>query len=98
MPRTRTAYTAEFKLAAVKMITEQKLSVAEVARRLGVTENRLLDWKKTVAQKGADAFPGSGHLPPLEEENRKLRAEVKRLEMERDILKKATAFFATQMT
>ena len=79
------------------MISEQKLSVAEVARRLGVTENRLHDWKKTVAKKGADAFPGSGHLPPLEEENRKLRAEVKRLEMERDILKKATAFFATQM-
>ena len=44
-----------------------------------------------------DAFPGSGHLTPLEEENRRLRAEVKRLEMERDILKKATAFFATQM-
>ena len=67
------------------------------ARRLGVTENRLHDWKKAVAKKGADAFPGSGHLTPIEEENRKLRADVKRLEMERDILKKATAFFATQM-
>ena len=43
---------------------------------------------------GAGAFPGSGHLTPLEEENRTLRADVKRLEMERDILKKATAFFA----
>ena len=82
-------YTPEFKLAAVKMITEQKLSVAEVARRLGVTENRLHDWKKSVAEKGADAFPGSGRLTPLEEENRKLRADVKRLETERDILKKA---------
>ena len=97
MAGKRKVYTPEFKLAAVKMVTEQKLPVAEVARRLGVTENRLHDWKKTVAKKGADAFPGSGHLPPLEEENRKLRAEVKRLEMERDILKKATAFFATQM-
>ena len=89
--------TPEFKLAAVKMITEQKLSVAEVGRRLGVTENRLHEWKKSVAETGADAFPGSGHLTPLEEENRKLRADVKRLEMERDILKKAAAFFATQM-
>ena len=88
--------TPEFKLAAVKMITERKLSVAEVARRLGVTENRLHEWKKSVAKKGADAFPGSGHLTPLEEENRKLRADVKRLETERDVLKKAAAFFATQ--
>jgi transposase len=96
MARTRKTYTAEFKLAAVKMITEQKLSVAEVARRLGVSENRLHDWKKTVAEKGADAFPGSGHLTPQEEEIRKLKAEIKRLETERDILKKATAFFAAQ--
>ena len=93
----RKVYTPEFKLAAVKMITEQKLAVAEVARRLGVTGNRLHEWKKSVAKKGADAFPGSGHLTPLEEENRKLRADVKRLETERDILKKAAAFFATQM-
>src|SRR3954464_11694272 len=91
MAGTRKVYTAEFKLAAVKMITEQKLAVAEVARRLGVTENRLHDWKKAIAKKGADAFPGSGHLTPLEEENRRLRAEVKRLEMERDILKKPSS-------
>jgi transposase len=97
MAGTRKVYTPEFKLAAVKTITEQKLSVAEVARRLGVTENRLHDWKRTVLQKGVEAFPGSGHLTPVEEELRQLRADVKRLEMERDILKKATAFFATQM-
>lgn len=96
MSGKRKTYTPEFKLAAVKMITEQKLSVAEVARRLGVTENLLHSWKKAVLKKGADAFPGSGHLTPVEEELRRLRAEVKRLEMERDILKKATVFFATQ--
>ena len=94
MAVTRKVYTPEFKLAAVAMITNEKLSVAEVARRLGVPENRLHEWKKALAAKGIDAFPGSGHLTPLEEENRRLRAEVKRLEMERDILKKATAFFA----
>jgi transposase len=96
MAGKRKVYTPEFKLQAVKMVTDQQLSVAEVARRLGVTENRLHDWKKAVLKKGADAFPGSGHLTPLEEENRKLRAEVRRLETERDILKKATAFFAAQ--
>ena len=96
MARKRKTYTPEYKLAAVKMITDQKLSVAEVARRLGVSENLLHTWKKAVLKDGTKAFPGSGHLTPLEEENRKLRAEVKRLEAERDILKKAAAFFATQ--
>ena len=96
MARARKAYTPEFKLQAVAMITDQKLSVAEVARRLGVGENLLHTWKKAVAKDGADAFPGSGHLTPVEEENRRLKAEVKRLTAERDILKKATAFFASQ--
>ena len=96
MAGPRKVYAPEFKLQAVKMITEQKLSVAEVARRLGVTENLLHSWKKAVLKNGADAFPGSGNLTPVEEELRRLRAEVKRLEAERDILKKATAFFATQ--
>ena len=62
MASKRTTYTAEFKLRAVQMITEQRLSVAEVAGRLGVPENRLHDWKKAVLAKGSDAFPGSGHL------------------------------------
>ena len=96
MARKRKTYTAEFKLATVKMITDQKLSVAEVARRLGVGENLLHTWKKAVLADGTKAFPGSGHLTPQEEEIRKLKAEVKRLEAERDILKKATAFFASQ--
>ena len=95
MADKRTMYTPEFKLQAVKMIADQHLSVAEVGRRLGVTENRLHEWKKAVLAKGAAAFPGAGHLTPLEEENRRLRAENERLEMERDILKKATAFFAS---
>jgi transposase len=57
----RQTYTAEFKLAAVKMILEQKLSVAEVARRLGVGENLLHTWKKAVLADGTKASPGSGH-------------------------------------
>jgi transposase len=96
MARERKTYTPEFKLQAVKMILEQKLAVAEVARRLDVSQSLLHLWKKAVLQDGARAFPGSGHLSPQEEEIKRLRAEVKRLEMERDILKKATAFFASQ--
>ena len=97
MAGKRKVYTPEFKLRAVAMMTEQGLSVAEVARQLGVSESCLHEWKKAVRQRGPAAFPGSGHQTPLEEENRRLRADVKRLEMERDILKKAAAFFATQM-
>ena len=78
------------------MILEQKIPVAEVARRLGVAENLLHSWKKAVLQNGTQAFPGSGQLTPQEEEIRKLKAEIKRLQDERDILKKATAFFASQ--
>jgi transposase len=96
MAKTRGTYPPEFKLRAVAMMIDQGLSVAEVARQLGVSESRLHEWKKAVREKGTAAFPGAGHHTPLEEENRRLRAEVKRLEMERDILKKATAFFATQ--
>ena len=94
MAGSRKVYTPEFKLQAVQMVTDQKLSVAEAARRLGVHESRLHEWKKAHLKDGAAAFPGSGHQAPAEEELRRLRAEVKRLEMERDILKKATAFFA----
>ncbi len=94
MAKVRGKYTPEFKLQAVQMMTDQGLSVAEVARRIGVSESRLHDWKTAVRTGGATAFPGSGHQTPVEDELRRLRAEVKRLGTERDILKKATAFFA----
>ncbi len=98
MPKVRGQYTPEFKLQAVKMIVEQHLSVAEVARQLGISKSRLHEWKKAARLHGSAAFPGSGYQTPLEEENRRLRDENKRLLMERDILKQATPFFATQGT
>ena len=54
------------------------------------------EWKQALAAEGDQAFPGQGNPPALEEELRRLRAENKRLPMERDILKKATAFFARE--
>jgi transposase len=56
----------------------------------------LRKWKKDLDDQGDQAFPGKGNLPALEEELRRLRAENKRLQMERDILKKATTFFAKE--
>jgi transposase len=92
----RKTYTREFKLQALRMMADQGLSVAEVARRLGVGENCLRSWKAAAQEKGAEAaFPGQGCLSPADEELRRLRAEVHRLKAERDLLKKAAAYFAS---
>jgi transposase len=98
MPRTRRTYTAEFKVEAVKLVTEQGYSVAEAARSLGISENLIRNWKQALQDQGEQAFPGQGHLSPQEQELARLRAENKRLLAERDILKKAAAFFAREAT
>jgi transposase len=98
MPRPRSTYTAEFKLSAVKMITEQKLSVAEAARRLDVGENLLREWRKAFLARGDAAFPGHGNPTPVGDEVQRLRAENARLRAERDLLKKAAAYFANPPT
>jgi transposase len=90
----RKTYTREFKLQALRMLTDQGLSVAEVARRLGVGENCLRNWRAAAQQNGEAAFPGQGNPSPAEDELRCLRAEVHRLKAERDLLKKAAAYFA----
>src|SRR5207302_4148751 len=96
MARTRRVYTPEFKVEAVKLVTEQGYSFAEAARSLDLNENLIRSWKQSLKAKGTQAFPGQGKLSPFEEENRRLRADNKRLLAERDILKKATAFFARE--
>jgi transposase len=98
MARARRIYTPEFKAEAVKLVTEQGYSLAEAARSLGIRDNLLRNWKAALQSQGEHAFPGRGNLSPFEEENRRLRAENQRLLMERDILKKAAAFFAREAT
>ncbi len=96
MAKARRTFTPEFKVQAVKLVTEQGKSIAEVARDLDLSESLLRGWKQTLAATGAQACPGRGNPPAREVELRRLRAENKRLQMERDILKKATAFFARE--
>ena len=96
MAKTRRTFTPEFKVEAVRLVAEQGKSLAEVARDLGLGESLLRSWRPALASEGDQAFPGKGNPPALEEELRRLRAENKRLTMERDILKKATAFFARE--
>ena len=98
MARTRRTYAPEFKAEAVKLVTEQGYSVAEAARSLGLHETLLRSWRQALEAQGDQAFPGHGKLPAIEEELRRLRAENKRLLAERDILKKAAAFFAREAT
>ena len=96
MAKPRRSFTPEFKAQAVKLVTEQAKSIAEVARDLDLSESLLRGWKQALATEGGRAFPGHGNMPALEEELRRLRAENKRLQMERDVLKKAMAFFARE--
>lgn len=96
MATDRRSYTREFKLAAVQSIAEQKLSVAEAARRLGLAPKLLRRWRDELAEATGDAFPNHGRLPPIDDELRRLRAENARLRAERDILKKVTALFARE--
>lgn len=94
MSEKRRSYDKEFKLSAVKMITEGGMSLMQVSRDLGVNENSLHKWKKDYLSDKQNAFPGKGNLKPEQEELRKKDREIARLTMERDILKKAIAYFA----
>ena len=96
MPLSRRKFTAEFKREAVEMIQQQGLSVAETAQRLDLHENVLRKWQRLLENQGEQAFPGKGQQTAIEEENRRLREEVRRLTIERDILKKAAVFFAKE--
>ena len=93
--KKRRTFSRDFKLAAVKKVIEQGLSYCEVARELGVRDTMIHNWRK--------AFESDGTLKAEVEDNASIEAELKRLrdenrqlKMERDILKKATAFFAKE--
>ena len=83
-------FDRDFKLSAVKMVTEGGHKAAEVARSLGIHPNQLYNWKRKLSDNGDKAFPGKGHLTEVAALRRKLRD----VEMERDILKKAVGIFS----
>lgn len=96
MPQKRRKHSSEFKIEAVKLVTEQDYTIAEAAESLGVHPNLLAKWKQKFAPEGKVDEPAIGEKARLEEEVKRLRKENARLLMEREILKKATAFFAKE--
>jgi transposase len=92
----RRVFSREFKLEAVKLVRERGVKIAQAARDLDVHENVLRKWIRDVAADPAHAFPGHGQMKPEQLEIERLRREVTKLKAERDILKKAAAYFAKE--
>lgn len=95
MQEKKRKFTNEFRLEAIKLVTEQGYSQAEAAKRLGIDAKNLSRWIKEAGQE-KKVNQGKARLTAEQEELQGLRKEIKRLKMEREILKKAAAFFANE--
>jgi transposase len=95
---TRRTFSREFKLEAVNLVRARGVSVAQASRDLGIHANVLRKWVRDATLDPVQAFPGHGQMKPEQAESARLKKEVARLRMERDILKKAAAYFAKEST
>lgn len=91
---TKRTYTKEFKKEAIRLYEATEKSQAEIERELGITEGLLSKWIKRMKEEGEDAFPGKGNLTERDEEIGRLKAEIRILKQERDILKKTVGIFS----
>jgi len=96
MARSRRKHRAEFKRDAVRLTHEPGRTVGEVATSLGLDRSQLQRWKWEIDAHGASAFPGNGCAKASDEEVLQLRKDLARARQERDILKKALAYFAKE--
>ena len=96
MSGKRRQYTDEFKRDAVSLVTGKGYGVTEAARNLGINAHMLGRWKRQAERRTNGSVTGNGHVSAEHEEVLRLRKEVKRLQMEREILKKAALFFANE--
>ena len=94
MKEDRKKYDTAFKLEAIRMTTEGDRNISEVERNLGISKGTLARWIRESKADPVESFPGKGHLKTKDEEIRRLRMELKRTQEERDIIKKALAYFA----
>jgi transposase len=96
MPEKRRNYGDEFKRDAIRLVTENGYGVNETARNLGINANMLGRWKREAHTQKSAAFPSNGRASEGQDDLRQLRDELKRVRMERDILKKTVIFFANE--
>lgn len=89
-------YTKEFKLDAISLVKDQGYTRIEAAKSLGIDRQLIGRWLKEEEMAGGESFRGQGQLSPEQLEIRRLKEENKRLKMEKEILKKAAAFFAQE--
>jgi transposase len=94
----RRKFTREFKLEAVRLINERGVGYAQASQDLGVHPTQLRSWVRAFADDPSQAFPGHGQMKPEQAEIARLKREVAKLKAERDILKKAAAYFAREST
>jgi len=94
----RRKFSREFKLEAVKLVRDRGVTAAQASRDLDVHANVLRKWVRELELDPAQAFPGHGQVKPEQVEIDRLRKEVAKLKAERDILKKAAAYFARELT
>jgi len=95
---TRRKLSREFKIEAVRLATDGGVAVAQAARDLDLAKSVLRRWMRELTATPATAFPGNGQMSADLAEIATLKKEVARLRAERDILKKAAAFFAREAT
>ena len=94
----RRKFSREFKLEAVRLVMERGVAVTQACRDLDVVESVLRRWMRELAEAPSSAFPGNGQQRAEQAEIAALKKEVVRLRAERDILKKAAAYFAREAT
>jgi transposase len=93
----RKGFTAEFKREAVRLLETSQKQPSDLARELGVRRNQLYKWKDQLSRRGEQAFPGHGRRKASSDEVTRLRQELEQVKQERDILKKAAAYFAKEL-
>ena len=93
----RKTYCREYKIGAIQMIDQKGMTMREVSEALGINDGMLWRWRKEYKEGKLQSFPGNGRMSDKDAEIARLRQENRRLQVERDILKKATALFARPM-
>ena len=96
MTKRRRTFSQEFKQEAVALVVEHGYNCAAAGRSLGISGNLIGRWKRELAEDASAAFPGKGKRSAEEQRIHDLETENRRLRMEKEILKKATAFFVKE--